>query len=142
MRFIRILAVAAVLTASFAPVSAVGQADAPVAPAIELAVAEIGVGTGFDRDTRSLVGEGETFPAGTATVFCRSRIVGAAEPTTVTHVWYHEDKTIARVELAVGSSNWRTFSSKDMLPAWNGRWEVKVLDAAGTVLDSVAFTIE
>ena len=142
MRSIRILTVTVLLVMSLGVVPATAQDAADAAPAIEPAVAEIGVGTGFDRETRSLVGEATVFPAGTATIYCRTRITGAVEPTTVTHVWYHEGRTLARVELAVGSSDWRTYSSKRLLATWTGRWEVKVLDAAGTVLDGVSFTVE
>lgn len=107
-----------------------------------LVVAEMAFGTGFDRQTRSLVGEAETFDAGTETIYCRTLITGAAEPTTVTHVWYHDGTTVAHVELHVGSPSWRTFSSKKLLPGWTGDWEVRVTDAHGTLLRSETFRIE
>jgi hypothetical protein len=116
--------------------------EVAAAAASGLAVAEIAVGTGYDRESRQLVGAGETFSAGTEQVWCRTRITGAPEPTTVAHVWYHNDKTVARVELRVGSADWRTVSSKTLLPDWTGFWEVKVLDEAGTVLGSTRFTVE
>ncbi len=112
------------------------------APADGLAVAEIGFGTGWDPEQLALTGEAATFPAGTDRIFCRTLITGAEEPTSVVHVWYHEGKTMARVELAVGSSHWRTKSSKRLLPEWTGAWEVRVLDAAGTLLESATFTVE
>ena len=59
----------------------------------------------------------------------------------MTHAWYHEGETRARVDLPVGSLSWRTWSSKRILPSWTGRWEVKVLDAEGTVLGAAAFEI-
>ena len=63
-------------------------------------------------------------------------------PDTVTHVWYHEGKTMARVDLNIGSADWRTWSSKRILPSWTGSWEVKVLDADGMVLASAGFVVE
>ena len=108
----------------------------------DLAVAEIGVGSGYDRESRSLEGEASVFPAGTEQLWCRTRITGAKIPTTVTHVWYHQDRTLARVELSVGSPNWRTVSSKRLLPDWTGPWEVRVLDEAGALLESIRFTVE
>lgn len=107
-----------------------------------LVVAEMGFGTGFDRDTRALVGEASTFSAGVDRIWCRTRITGAVEPTQVTHVWYRDGKTVAHVDLTVGSSNWRTVSSKDLLPDWTGVWEVRVIDAAGTLLRTETFTVE
>ena len=102
----------------------------------------LGFGTGVDRQTRELTGQAESFAAGTERVFCRMHISGAVAPTTVTHSWYFEGKTMAQVELNVGSANWRTWSSKRLLPSWKGPWEVKVLDQTGKVLASAAFTVE
>jgi len=63
-------------------------------------------------------------------------------PAIVTHVWYHEGKTMSRIDLKVGSADWRTWSSKRILPAWRGRWEVKVLDDEGMVLSSARFVVD
>ncbi len=100
----------------------------------------LGFGTGIDRATRELVGEGASF-AGGDTVWCRTVVENLAAPTTVTHAWYHEGITMARVELNVGSAHWRTWSRKIILPEQTGAWEVKVLDAAGSVLGSGSFTV-
>ncbi len=108
-------------------------------PAIKV---ELGFGTGIDRETRTLLGEGTVFPAGIERVFCRMHITGAEAPTTVTHAWYRDGKTMAQVELNVGSANWRTWSSKRLLPSWTGFWEVKVLDQAGKVLASASFEVK
>ncbi len=117
-----------------------GETD-PV-PAVQIAF-----GTGVDRATRSLEDESaefaaEGFSAEEGSVFCLTRLANMAAPTTVTHVWYHEGKTMARVELNVGGATWRTWSSKRILPAWTGQWEVKVLDADGMVLASAGFTVK
>ncbi len=114
------------------------------APAITVDVA---FGSGVDRATRSLEGKStafaaDGFPAEGGQVYCLTRIANMAAPATVFHVWYHEGKTKARVELNVGSATWRTWSSKRILPAWTGNWEVKVLDADGMVLASAGFTVE
>lgn len=137
MRTKRIFGVVAALALMLASLPAAGQ-DA----ASDLSVAEMAFGTGYDYETRSLVGEAATFAAGVEVVWCRTRIDGAADATNVTHVWYRDGKTMARVDLAVTSPSYRTVSSKKMLPDWTGRWEVKVLDSAGTVLRSESFTVE
>ncbi len=108
----------------------------------DLTVPQMAFGTGFDYETRNLTGQGDTFPAGVEVIWCRTRVDGAAEPATVTHVWYRDGKTVARVDLNVASPSYRTVSSKKLLPEWTGRWEVKVLDGAGTVLRSESFTVE
>lgn len=121
----------------------------PVASAQEAAVAQepvisvdLGFGSGIDRETRALTGEGTVFPSDTDRVYCRMHITGAAAPTTVTHAWYRDGKTMAEVELNVGSSSWRTWSSKRLLPDWTGFWEVKVLDQTGKVLASASFEVK
>lgn len=81
-----------------------------------------------------------TVPAHVDKVYCFTRIVGATEDTWVTHVWYCEDKELARVQLPVNSFNWRTWSSKRILPHWKGAWRVEVLDADGQLLLIVPFS--
>jgi len=103
---------------------------------------EIGFGLGIDRETRGLEGSAVEFAADTPQVFCLTRIRGLAAPAQVTHAWYHEGRTMARVDLNVGSGDWRTWSSKKLLPSWTGHWEVKVLDANGTVLASAGFDVK
>lgn len=83
----------------------------------------------------------QTYSAKVGKLFCFTRITGAAGDTTITHVWYHGDKEMARVELPVRSPNWRTWSSKRILPSWTGAWKVEVLDAQGKVLKTIPFTL-
>ncbi len=131
-------------------VPALAQDESPVetpdATAAGIAVV-VQFGSDVDRASRALVGEStefaaEGFSAEEGTVFCLTRINNMSAPATVTHVWYHEGKTMARVELTVGASHWRTWSSKRILPAWTGNWEVKVLDADGMVLATGGFTVQ
>jgi len=74
-------------------------------------------------------------------VCCFTRIVGAEEPTKVSHVWFYGDEEMARVELAVNSASWRTWSSKKILESWMGSWRVEVQTGDGTVLESAELTI-
>lgn len=104
-------------------------------------VVEIAFGTDIDRENRALAGEAEVFVAGIEKIFCMSRVEGLQAPTSVTHAWYRDGKTMARVDLNIGSSNWRTWSSKRLLKDWTGVWEVKVLDSDGRVLGSRGFEV-
>jgi hypothetical protein len=87
------------------------------------------------------VDTGSVFAADVGKVFCYTRVVGCADTTQVVHAWYHEGQNMAKVPLNVRSASWRTFSSKNIMPAWTGRWEVKVLDGNGAVLAARAFEI-
>lgn len=84
----------------------------------------------------------ETYPAGFGKLYCFTRIVGAENKTQVTHVWYYQDDELARVDLPIGSSDWRTYSSKRFLPQWAGAWRVVVLAVDGRELASIPFVLE
>ena len=99
-------------------------------------------GTGIDTDIRSVTGAANTFAADAGRVYCLTRVHGMRPPASVTHAWYYEGKTMARVDLTIGSENWRTWSYKSYLPGWTGNWEVKVLDEDGMVLGSAGFEVK
>jgi len=118
-------------------------ACAATATAAETAAtrADLALGLGIDRVARDLQEPGREFAADCGKIFCLARVVGADAPTTVTFVWYHEGRTMARVDLPVRSRDYRTWSSKNILPAWTGDWEVKLLDPQGLVLGAASFTV-
>jgi len=90
---------------------------------------------------RECVSANTRFSAGVGTLFCFTRINGAEGATEVFHVWYFGDTERARVRLGVNSSNWRTHSSKIILPHEIGTWKVDVLDSEGKLLQAIDFDI-
>ena len=90
---------------------------------------------------RAPEGAGTSFPASVGKLFCFTKITGAVNPTHVTHVWFFDGTERARVELAVNSSSWRTYSSKNIESQEVGAWRVEVLDAAGNVLQTLNFEV-
>jgi hypothetical protein len=72
-------------------------------------------------------------------IYCYTKITGAADTISVYHVWYYDEKEMARVELTVKSASWRTWSSKKMLQEWSDVWRVDVETEDGTVLASKEF---
>lgn len=106
-----------------------------------LQVAQLVLAHGYDPIARAPVDSASAFVAEVGKVYCFTRIIGAPGATQITHAWYHEGETKAKVKLAVGSANWRTYSYKTILPSWTGRWEVKILDASGAVLATRSFTV-
>jgi hypothetical protein len=83
----------------------------------------------------------QTYPATIGKLYCFIHVTGAEEDTSITQVWYLGDKEMARVSLPVRSSDWRTWSSKTILPQWSGDWRVEVLDAEGNLLQTIPFTL-
>ncbi len=88
---------------------------------------------------REPVGPASQFPAAAGEVWCFSEIRGAEG--SVTHVWYHGDREVGRMSLAVKGDRWRTWSHKTVPAAWTGPWHVSVLDAQGKEIGSVAFEV-
>ncbi len=85
------------------------------------------------------VGASESFPVSVGELSCFTRIIGAHEPTTVTHVWYFGMTERAKVELVVKGSRWRTHSSKKIQAHEVGSWRVEIMDTEGTVLKVIQF---
>lgn len=83
----------------------------------------------------------QSYPASSGKLFCFTRIIGAAGDSRVFHVWYHGEREMARVELSVRSSDWRTWSSKSLLPGWTGDWRVEVVDDEGNLLQTISFSL-
>lgn len=108
--------------------------------ALGMEIQEAIITTGISE--REPIDQVTTQPTSVGKLYCFTRIVGADDETRVTHVWYRGDQEMARVQLPVRSSNWRTWSSKSILPDWAGAWRVEVLDATGNPLTTVAFTLE
>jgi len=101
-------------------------------------VAEIGVGTSVEN--RTLLEPGSEFSISDGRVFCLTRVTGAAG-TTVQHVWKRNGEEVAVVSLSVGSDNWRTWSSKLLIPGMEGDWSVSVLDSQGKRLGETEFRV-
>lgn len=111
-----------------------------LADASELHVADAVITTAIENQMP--VDSVDEFPADYGKLFCFSRIVGAEKETRITHVWYYQDDELARVELPIGSADWRTYSSKRFLPQWAGQWRVAILDENGNPLKSLSFVLK
>lgn len=102
---------------------------------------EITIETALARDVvdRMPVDTGSAFSADVQRVFLWTRVTGAAGEL-ISHVWIHGSNE-AVVDLDVGASPWRTWSSRSINPEWTGEWRVEVRNQAGDVLDAVTFTV-
>ena len=86
-------------------------------------------------------GYGTSFPVSVGKLYCFTKITGAQSPTQITHVWFFDGNERARIDLAVNSSSWRTYSSKIIQPHELGTWHVDVLDSGGNVLKRLEFEV-
>ena len=123
--------VSALLSALIVPASALASA---------VSVSEAGVGTSVEE--RELVGQGFQFDSSIGKLYAFTRIIGAPSETRVSHMWYYGDQLMAEVNLPVRGANWRTWSSKSVIPQWIGQWRVDVVSEDGEVLDSLNFSLQ
>ena len=87
------------------------------------------------------VDPGEEFSAQVERLYCFTRVNGAPGDTEITHVWYYGDTERFRINLAVRSTSWRTYSSKKIQAHETGSWQVEVVDRDGTILKTISFKI-
>ena len=91
---------------------------------------------------REPVEPGETFPADVGWVYCHTTVQNTSEPTEIHHDWFYEGAYISRYTLQVGTAaGWRTYSAKQMSPAWQGKWEVVVRSQGERELGRKSFTV-
>ena len=136
-----------VLPAATAPVAqpvvappaapAATPAEVKSAKSADVSVSDLAVGTGVQD--RVLQGAAKSFQASaTSRVFCFGKITAKSAPTAVRYAWSKDGKKIDTVEIKVGGSPWRTWSSKAVDA---GAWKVEILDAQDQSVGSVEFTV-
>ncbi|MHB1397539.1 MAG: DUF2914 domain-containing protein [Trichloromonadaceae bacterium] len=111
---------------------------ATVARALEVVEAAISTGV-VDHLPIDFV-EAYTVKAGK--LYCFTRVLGSAGRDKVIHIWRREGQEMARIELPLRSDDFRTWSVKTIQPTWSGKWQVDVVDNAGTVLVSLPFVLQ
>ena len=123
--------------ATVAVVCSVGWADSVPNPQKSIQIEKMVIGTAIDN--HELTGAAQEFNASVSRLYCWTKVNAQEVPTSITHVWYADDKKEAEVPLNIKSSSMRTWSSKSV---WPGQWKVEAVDGAGNVLSSVEFTVK
>ena len=108
--------------------------------AVKMEVVEMMICTGVQD--RVPVGTDTVFLKTVGQLYCYTKVTGAGESAKLSHVWYHNDQEMARVDLNVMADTWRTWSSKKIVEEWIGSWRVDVVSESGEVLKSMAFTVQ
>lgn len=84
----------------------------------------------------------DTFSADTEKIYCFLEAGNIEKDTTVSFVWYYQDREMARVSLPLRKGmRWRTYASKK-LAGLKGNWKVELEEATGIVLNSVTFQVQ
>lgn len=124
---------------SWIPMVVIGLA-VPGAVRAQVSVEESAIA--LDVIDRMPVGSDSTFVASVGRVYCWTLVAGAEGEGAIHHVWFHGDQEMADIELRIGGSPWRTWSSKAIVPEWTGAWRVEVRDSAGNVIETIRFTVQ
>lgn len=91
---------------------------------------------------REPVGEATVFSGDTERIFCFLEAENILQDTFVTFAWIYEGEEIHRIDLPLSAgSRWRTRAEKSLY-GLTGQWRVEIRDAAGNVMDTVAFRVE
>lgn len=109
-----------------------------VARALEVVEATISTGVVDHMPIDSV----ESYTVKAGKLYCFTRVRGSAGRDKVIHVWRREGQEMARIELPLRSDDFRTWSVKSLQPTWSGKWQVDVVDNAGTVLVSLPFVLQ
>jgi hypothetical protein len=114
---------------------------APVTPS-DLSVAAAAIALGLEGYTP--VEPGDLFPADVKRLYCYTQIKGAKDSTEIEHRWYWNDDLITSIPLKVKSSNWKTYSIKNIYPGMTGEWMVAIVNPGNSeeVLKTLKFTIK
>lgn len=67
--------------------------------------------------------------------------IAHGEGQKIIHRWLYGDRIMAEVPLKIRSDLYRTRSSKNLAPGWQGQWRVQVLDEQGNMLHERSFIL-
>jgi hypothetical protein len=88
------------------------------------------------------VGANTSFAKDVGQLYCFTKLSSNQDETSVSHVWYYNNKEMFKVELSTKAKTWRTWSVKKIPASMAGDWRVDVLSSDGKVLTSKQFTIQ
>ncbi len=113
-----------------------GADTASVTP--DILTVDVQVGTGMSNG--DVLGAAESFPLETNQLVGWTRIKGAQSPIVIKHVWSCDGVEKAVIELAVKSTNYRTWSRKTLF-GQAGKWKLDVKGPDGSVIASKEFSV-
>lgn len=91
---------------------------------------------------RQPLGVDSVFSSDVGQLYCYTLITSTHDTVAVSHVWFYNDKQMAKVDLALKAKTWRTWSSKNIMSDWTGDWRVEVQTASGEVISKNHFKVK
>ncbi len=93
-------------------------------------------------ENRQPVGTDSVFKADAGKLYCFTKLKSETDSLEISHVWFYQDKQMAKINLPVKAKTWRTWSAKTIMPAWKGNWRVEVQDSKGNIISSKSFRLK
>ena len=90
---------------------------------------------------RQPVGIDSVFNSDAGKLYCFTEIKSQTDSTQISHVWFYNNKEMAKINLPVKAKSWHTWSAKTIIPAWKGNWRVEIQDKDGNVIATKSFRI-
>jgi hypothetical protein len=93
-------------------------------------------------ENRQPVGVDSVFSKDVGQLYFFTKLSSIQDTSAISHVWFYNDKQMAKVDLTLKAKTWRTWSSKNILSDWIGEWRVEVHTASGEVISKKSFKVE
>lgn len=93
-------------------------------------------------ENRQPIGIDSVFTADVGKLYCFTKLTSQTDTSEISHVWFYQDKEMAKINLPVKAKTWRTWSAKTILPAWKGNWRVEIQDSNGNVISGLSFHVK
>ena len=93
-------------------------------------------------ENRQPVGVDSVFSSDVGQLYCYTLMTTTHDTVTVSHVWFFNDKQMAKVDLTLRAKTCRTWSSKKIMSDWTGDWRVEVQTTSGEVISKKQFRVK
>lgn len=93
-------------------------------------------------ENRQPMGMDSVFTADAGKLYCFTQLTSQTDTAEISHVWFYQNKEMAKINLPVKAKTWRTWSAKTIVPAWKGNWRVEIQDANGDVISRISFRLK
>ena len=87
------------------------------------------------------MGTDSVFSSDVGKLYCFTKLSSDTDSSEISHVWFYNDKQVAKIDLPMKAKSWRTWSAKTIWPTWKGDWRVEIQDSNGNVIKSISFRI-
>jgi hypothetical protein len=93
-------------------------------------------------ENRQPIGTDSVFSSDVGKLYCFTKLSSETDTSEISHVWFYNDKQMAKINLPMNAKSWHTWSAKTIMPAWKGDWRVEIQDSEGNVISKISFRLK